>query len=123
MNENEIEFELIEAEIDGETEPSGGGGFVAGLLLGLLGGVALAVIAAPQSGEETRGLLRARAREAADKARDRAGDVGSTINGRANELLERGRRIVDAARTRVDAAYAEGKDAAQQQRIELESRT
>jgi gas vesicle protein len=102
---------------------SGGGGFVTGLLLGLLAGATLAMIAAPQSGEDTRDVLRAKAREAADRARDTAGDVTQTVAGKTNELLERGRTIVEQARARVDGAVAEGIDAAEQQRSELESRT
>jgi len=38
-------------------------------------------------------------------------------------LLERGRNIVERARARVDQAVAEGVDAAEQQRNELQSRT
>jgi gas vesicle protein len=109
------------AERDEST--SGGGGFVTGLLLGLLAGATLAMIAAPQSGEDTRDVLRARAREAADRARDTAGDVSETVTGKTNELLERGRAIVEQARARVDGAVAEGIDAAEQQRNELQSRT
>lgn len=89
-------------------EQGSGGGFITGLLLGMLAGAALAMIAAPQSGEETREQLRAKAREAA---------------GGTNELLERGRTIVERARARVDGAVAEGMDAAEQQRNELQSRT
>ena len=104
-------------------ESKGGGGFVTGLLLGLLAGAALAMIASPQSGEDTRDVLRARAREAADRARDTAGDVSQTVTGTTSDLLERGRTIVEGARARIDSAVAEGKIAAEQQRIELESRT
>jgi gas vesicle protein len=104
-------------------DTSGGGGFVTGLLLGLLAGATLAMIAAPQSGEETRDVLRAKARETADRARDTAGDVSESLTETTNELLERGRAIVEAARARVDGAVAEGIDAAEQQRNELQSRT
>ena len=57
---------------------SGGGGiagFVAGLAVGALAGVVLAMILAPQSGEDTRDLLVAKAREAGERARDTAGDA------------------------------------------------
>jgi gas vesicle protein len=108
---------------DHDEETSGGGGFVTGLLLGLLAGATLAMIAAPQSGENTRDLLRAKAREAADKARDTAGDVSTNVSVTATDLLERGRAIVESARARVDGAVAEGKDAAEAQRNELQSRT
>jgi gas vesicle protein len=104
-------------------DSSGGGGFVTGLLLGLLAGATLAMISAPQSGEDTRDILRAKAREAADRARDTAGDVSETLTGQTNELLERGRLIVERARARVDESVAEGMEAAEQTRNELQSRT
>jgi gas vesicle protein len=104
-------------------DTSGGGGFVTGLLLGLLAGATLAMISAPQSGEDTRDILRAKAREAADRARDTAGDVSETLSGQTNELLERGRLIVENARARVDSAVTEGMEAAEQTRNELQSRT
>jgi gas vesicle protein len=92
---------------------AGIGGFVAGLAIGALAGVALAMILAPQSGEDTRDLLVAKAREAGERARDTAGDAG--------DLLERGRRIVADAKARLDGAIAEGKDAASRQRTTLEN--
>jgi gas vesicle protein len=103
-------------------EASRPGGFVAGLFIGLLAGTVLAMIGAPQSGEETRDLLRAKAREAADRTRDTAGDISQTVSGTTNDLLERGRSIVDQARARVDASIAEGMDAAEHHRNELDTR-
>lgn len=97
-------------------EREGGGGFsgfLAGLILGAAAGATLAVILAPQSGEDTRDLLRAKAREAGERARDTAGDAG--------DLLARGRTIVAEAKARIDGAIAEGKDAASRQRSTLEN--
>ena len=91
----------------------GGGGFVAGLLIGVIAGAALAMILAPATGEETRDLLVAKAREAGERARDTAGDAG--------DLLSRGRTIVAEAKTRIDGAIAEGKEAAARQRGTLEN--
>jgi gas vesicle protein len=90
-----------------------GPGFIVGLAIGALAGAGLAMVLAPQSGEETRDLLRAKAREAGERARDSAGD--------ASDLLARGRRIVEEARARIDGAIAEGKDAAARQRSTLEN--
>jgi gas vesicle protein len=104
-------------------ESRSGGGFVPGLLLGLLAGAALAMLASPQSGENTRATLRAKGREAADATRDAAGDLGTNVAGTTSDLLERGRAIVENARARVDGAIAEGREAAEQQRTELENRT
>lgn len=100
-----------------ERAESGGpfGGFAAGLVLGVVGGALLAMILAPQSGEDTRDLLVAKAREAGERARDTAGDAG--------DLLSRGRRIVADAKARIDGAVSEGKDAAARQRAVLENET
>lgn len=91
----------------------GGAGFVTGLAIGALAGATLAMILAPQSGEDTRDLMVAKAREAGERARDAADD--------ANDLLARGRKIVGEARARIDEAIAEGKDAAARQRSTLEN--
>jgi gas vesicle protein len=98
-------------------DAAGGGvaGFITGLAVGVLAGVTLAMILAPQSGEETRDLLVAKAREAGERARDTAGDAG--------DLLARGRQIVAEAKARLDGAIADGKDAASQQRSTLENET
>jgi gas vesicle protein len=93
----------------------GGPGFATGLAIGALAGAALAMVLAPQSGEDTRDLLVAKAREAGERARDTADD--------ANDLLARGRRVVAEARARIDDAVAEGKDAADHQRSTLEKDT
>jgi gas vesicle protein len=92
---------------------SGVTGFVIGLAVGTLAGITLAMILAPQSGEDTRDLLVAKAREAGERARDTAGDAG--------DLLARGRQIVAEAKARIDGAIAEGKDAASRQRSTLEN--
>jgi len=89
------------------------GGFVTGLAIGTLAGAVLAMILAPQSGEDTRDILVAKAREAGERARDTAGDAG--------DLLARGRQIVADAKARIDGAIVEGKDAAAQQRTTLEN--
>ncbi len=87
-------------------------GFVTGLAIGAVAGAALAMILAPQAGEDTRDLLVAKAREAGERARDTAGDAG--------DLLARGRQIVADAKARIDGAIAEGKDVATRQRSTLE---
>jgi gas vesicle protein len=96
-------------------ERGGVPGFFAGLALGAIGGATLAMILAPQTGEETRDVLLAKAREAGERARDKASD--------ASDLLARGREIVADAKQRIDAAVTEGKDAAAQQRDTLEHET
>lgn len=98
---------------EGRDGGAGIAGFITGLALGALAGATLAMILAPQSGEDMRDILVAKAREAGERARDTAGDAG--------DLLERGRRIVADAKARLDGAVAEGKDAAARQRTNLEN--
>jgi gas vesicle protein len=98
-----------------EREGGGISGFITGLAIGTLAGAALAMILAPQTGEDTRDLLVAKAREAGERARDTAGDAG--------DLLARGRQIVAEAKARIDGAIAEGKDAASRQRSTLEDQS
>jgi gas vesicle protein len=103
-------------DVNPDDRTGGGvGGFITGLAIGVLAGVTLAMVLAPQSGEDTRDLLVAKAREAGERARDTAGD--------ASDLLARGRQIVAEAKARIDGAIAEGKDAASQQRNTLENET
>jgi gas vesicle protein len=100
---------------------SSGPGFLAGLLVGALAGATVAMMLAPQAGEDTRDLLRAKAREASDRMRDAAEDLAKNAPVAPADLLERGRQIVEDARARLDAAVAEGKDAAAQLRNSLQN--
>ncbi len=100
-------------------DPDASSGFLTGLLLGGLVGVTVAMIVAPQAGDPTRDILRSKAREASESVRDAADDVTAS----ANDLLARGKQIVDDARARFYAAVADGKDAAAQQRSILKHET
>ncbi len=84
-----------------KNEKSGSGGFVSGLMIGLLVGSAAAMLAAPQTGEETRDLLRGKVREA-----------GEQVGG----IYTKGKQVIAGARGTLDDAIAEGKEAAEQQR-------
>jgi len=72
------------------------GSFVAGVIVGGLVGAAVALLLAPQSGEETRTLIKDRSIE----LRDRAYEVGQDARLRAEKAL-------DDARIRTDAAIDE----------------
>lgn len=91
------------------------GAFLVGFIVGGLSGAVVALLFAPQSGEETRALIKdksielrdkaqisaeeaiARAEAAAAEARARADDL-------ARQLRERGQTVVDDARERGKAA-------------------
>lgn len=101
-----------------------GGGFFAGFLLGAVVGGAVAVLLAQ---EETRDLVVGKAREAGNLAMDATGDlrgrmtdVTSSWQESAADLYERGRQVVENARTTINAAVEEGTTTADSLRDELE---
>ncbi len=57
----------------------GARGFLSGLVLGALIGAGVALLMAPQSGEETRRLLKRRARRLAADATDRYEDLKDRV--------------------------------------------
>jgi gas vesicle protein len=69
------------------------GAFMAGFLLGGLIGAGVALLLAPQSGEETREMLRERSIELKGRAEEAASDIRS----KAGTMIEEGRERIDAA--------------------------
>jgi hypothetical protein len=79
--------------------------------------------------EEIRDLLSGKAREAGNFAmdasgdiREKVGDVTSQVQSSASELYERGKQVVENARTNIDAAVDEGMTAADRLREELQQK-
>jgi gas vesicle protein len=77
------------------------GSFIAGFLIGGIIGAGMALIMAPQSGEETREMLRERGIE----LKNRADETASGIRSKAGTYIDEGREriegAVESARTRV----------------------
>lgn len=101
-----------------------GGGFLAGFLIGAVAG---AVAAAFLTQEEARDRLAGKAREAGsfamgatDDLREKVSGVTSQWQSSVSELYERGRQVVESARSNIDAAVAEGQASAEELRDELE---
>jgi hypothetical protein len=91
----------------------GGSGFFGGFLVGAIVGGAIAAFLIQ---EETRDLFVGKAREATNFAMDASGDLRGHVNdvtsqwqGSAADLYERGRQVVENARTNFDAAVDNGK--------------
>ena len=95
-----------------EGESKSGGGFFAGFIVGALLGAALAYVITQ---EEARDLIVGKAREAGNFAMDATGDLRAN----AQDLYERGKSVVDNARSNVNAAVDEGQTTANQLRDEL----
>ncbi len=96
---------------------NGGGEFFAGLLIGGLVGAAVALLMAPQSGEETRAQIRdtslelkERANETMAEAREKAEAITADARRRAEEIVAEGRKrseeIVAEARKRAEEIQA-----------------
>ncbi|HEY5341788.1 MAG TPA: YtxH domain-containing protein, partial [Candidatus Aquilonibacter sp.] len=101
-------------------------GFLAGLLVGALVGGAIAVLI---SQEETRDLLVGKVREAGNAAADATGDLRGKVSdvtsqwqNSATDLYERGKHVVEDARSNFEAAVDEGKTTADQMRDDLQRR-
>jgi gas vesicle protein len=99
------------------------------LLLGLALGAGVALLLAPQSGEETRRAVARRARRAQEAAQDFVEDVSGTVADKFNQVratveerIGATFEAVDAKKRQVSNAVEAGRAAARQTRGELEHR-
>ena len=110
-------------------ERESGSGGAGSLLLGLAVGAGLALLLAPQTGEETRRAIARRARRATEAAQDFVEDVSGTVADKfqdvrasVEERIEATLDTVDRKRRQVTNAFDAGRAAARQARGELEQR-
>lgn len=89
-----------------------GGGFFAGFIVGAIAG---GVIAYLMTQEDARDVIVGKAREASNFAMDATGDLRT----KATDLYERGKNVVDNARSNINAAVDEGQTSADQIRDDL----
>lgn len=105
------------------SDRSGSAEFFAGLVIGGLIGAAIALLLAPQSGEETRAQIRDRSLELKDRAeesvadaRARADAIVAEARSRAEEIQrqakERAAQIQEQGRTKLEAQTGKVKDVA-----------
>lgn len=99
------------------------------LILALALGAGVALLLAPQSGEETRRELARRARRAQEAAQDLVQDMSGVVADKFHDVRDRVEGTIDATLDAVDAkkrqvanAFDAGRAAARQSREELESR-
>ena len=91
------------------------GDFLAGFVLGGLAGAAIALLLAPQPGEETRSLLKDRSIE----LRERADELSTEAKRVATELQEKGLTALESQSDRLKDAVQEGKAAADRTKDDL----
>jgi gas vesicle protein len=108
-------------------ERSGGG--TGSFLLGIVLGAGLALLLAPQSGEETRSVLRSKgkrlrttAEEKVDDLQEQFEDGYERVKARVEEGFEVARRTVEDKRVGAREALDAGKSAVHSARDELERR-
>jgi gas vesicle protein len=97
-------------------------GGVGAFLLGLAVGAGVALLLAPQSGEETRRNIARQARQARDRVSDEVSSRISTARDAVTDRVDRARQAVDLKRRQVERAVEAGRAAAQQARADLERR-
>ena len=95
-----------------------GGGGLGSFVLGALVGAGLALLFAPQSGEETQEEIKARALKFKDVAKDRVRDAQTNIEGRLSTAREHVQSRVESVREAVDS----GRKAATDARSDLEEK-
>ena len=110
-----------------ERHDSSGG--IGSLFIGLALGAGIALLLAPQSGEETRRAVARRARRAQEAAQDFVEDVSGTVADKFNQVrasveerIDATFEAVDAKKRQVSNAVEAGRAAARKTRGELEHR-
>lgn len=103
------------------------GAFVSGFMVGGLIGAAVALLLAPQSGEETRTMIREKGVELKDQvettaadARTRAEEIAKDARTRAEDMQERGQVVLEEQRSRIEEAIEAGKKAAKRKQVQLD---
>lgn len=104
------------------------GAFVTGFMVGGLIGAAVALLLAPQSGEETRVLIRDKGIELRDQvestasdARVRAEEMAQDARSRATDMQARGQVVLEQQKSRIEEAMQAGKKAAKSKQAEIDS--
>jgi gas vesicle protein len=93
------------------------GSFLAGFVIGGLIGAGVALLMAPQSGEETRAIIKDKSIE----LRDRAAETAEEAQKRAGELQARGKQIYEEQVQRVQSVVDSGKKAVKKSEEEVSS--
>jgi gas vesicle protein len=86
------------------------GSFLGGFLLGGIAGAIVALLFAPQSGEETRALIKEKAIELRDKSADTFEDLSVKTQAAAKEAVKKAEELYNQAKARAaDLAKKESK--------------
>ncbi|HEX9057324.1 MAG TPA: YtxH domain-containing protein [Ktedonobacterales bacterium] len=87
-----------------------GSGFMWGLFLGFLTGMVLAILFAPQPGEQTREQLADQGVELRKRGQERYGELRTQLFERYGDALTQGRDAYQKAKEQILAQYAQSKN-------------
>jgi len=87
-------------------------------ILGGALGASLALLFAPEGGQQTRARLRGFATD----VRDRSTDLASDLRDRVGDAVEQGKEIFDEKKSVLTAAYQAGKEAMERERSKYQER-
>ena len=92
-----------------------GSDYLASFLLGGLVGAGMALLFAPKSGRELRGLIGERVRESADRGRE----LKDRVVERGREMVDEARQGLQWQRERIAAAVDAGRDTYREEKSQL----
>jgi gas vesicle protein len=98
------------------------GAFLVGFIVGGLTGAVVALLFAPQSGEETRALIKDKSIELRDKAQVTAEEAYARAEAAAKEARARAEELAREARTRAEELGHEARARAEQLTAEVKER-
>jgi gas vesicle protein len=105
------------------TDRNGGdfGSFFSGFLMGGIIGAAVALLMAPQSGEETRKLIREKGIELRDMSNEALEKAAAEARTRADELTRMAREQASELRGRAESLRSRGEEVAEDLRMRGEA--
>ena len=90
------------------TDRDGFGAFLIGFVVGGLTGAITSLLLAPQSGEETRGVIKERSIELRDKASSSVGEIYASAEAAATEAVKRAEALLEQAKKTADEIQKKG---------------
>jgi len=91
----------LEGEKDMDESNDGFGAFLSGFLMGALVGGAVALLLAPQAGEDTRMLIKDKSIEIKDRTSEKAGEYAQKTKESAASLQHRGQVVLEEQKARL----------------------
>ncbi len=85
------------------------GSFVIGFVVGGLTGAVLALLFAPQSGDETRAVIKEKAIELKEKTSETVSEAYAKAEAAANDAVKHAEHLLEEAKTRAAAIQKKGK--------------